>query len=221
IMLRFESAAKPDFSAIERRSPAWVKSAGWHLDGTATVVEFETDAESVFHDFREVNRIAIDVLAPKTDASAYAPPGQVGPSVSPNPPPKSSDAAAALKNARPAPPAHVAPAPRPSEMASANAELTREGAALHFPAARGHAAAVFLRGETLWIVLDSHPALDAATLLAPIANLLSKAEAEQTAGAAVLKLVFKAPLLPSVQESESALNVVLTAGATMPPDAIA
>jgi hypothetical protein len=223
ITLRFESAAKPDFSAMERRSPAWVKSVGWHLDGTATVVEFETDAESVFHDFREDNRIVIDVLAPKTDASAYAPPGPAGPSVSPNPPPKGSDAAATLKTAGAPtmPAARNTPIAGPAEMAASNAELTREGAALHFPAARGHAAAVFMRGETLWIVLDGHPRLDAATLLAPLANLLAKADAEQTAGAAVLKLVFKAPLLPSVQESESALNVLLTAGATVPPEAIA
>src|SRR4029077_6514981 len=72
ITIRFEAIARPDFSALERRAPAWVRNAGWHVDGMATVVEFETDPESVFHDFREGTRIAIDVLAPKTDASVYA-----------------------------------------------------------------------------------------------------------------------------------------------------
>src|SRR6266550_5716082 len=137
ISVRFETAAKPDFSVLETRSPAWVKSAGWHLDGAATVVEFETDAESSFHDFRDGAKIAIDVLAPKTDASAYAPPGAgaVKPAVTPlsaapNPPPKGSDAAAALKPATAAPPAPATAAaaaaaapPILSEIANPSAEL--------------------------------------------------------------------------------------------------
>src|SRR5258705_6140313 len=95
IQLRFETAARPDFSVMDSRKPAWVKSAGWHLDDTATVVEFETDAESSFHDFRDGSRIAIDVLAPQTDASTYAPPGVSAskPVITalPNPPSKGSD----------------------------------------------------------------------------------------------------------------------------------
>src|SRR5882672_5411734 len=144
IQLRFETAAKPDFSAMEARKPAWVKSAGWHLDGTATVVEFETDAESSFHDFRDGSKIAIDVLAPKTDAAAYAPPGGAAakPAITPltpvpNPPPKGSDAAAALKTVEPPTPAAAAKAPTLApilaELPNPSAELTRDGAALHFP----------------------------------------------------------------------------------------
>ncbi|HMI97089.1 MAG TPA: hypothetical protein VK479_11300, partial [Micropepsaceae bacterium] len=233
IQLRFETAAKPDFSVMETRKPAWVKGAGWHLDGTATVVEFETDAESSFHDFRDGFKIAIDVLAPKTDASAYAPPGgtAVKPAVTPlsNPPPKGSDAAASLKT--PAPPAAAptpaaptkAPTPAPilAELPNPSAELTRDGAALHFPAAHGRPAAIFTRGETLWIVLEGHPPLEAASLLAPMTNLILKAEADQSFGAAVLKIILKTPLLPLVTESESALNVTLTAAGTTPPDAVA
>src|SRR5882672_6702487 len=37
IQVRFETAARPDFSVMDTRKPAWVKSAGWHLDDTATV----------------------------------------------------------------------------------------------------------------------------------------------------------------------------------------
>jgi len=231
ISLRFEAPAKPDFAMLETRRPAWVKSAGWHLDGAVTVVEFETDGESAFHDFREGNRIAIDVLAPKTDAAAYALAGATGSELkltpvppASNPPLKGSDAAAALQAGAPAvvTPAPVAPpAPVVAESPNPSAELTRDGAALHFPDARGHAAALFTRGETLWIVLDAHPMLDAATLLAPLATILAKAEADQAYGAAVLKLVFKTPLLPSLQEGAAALTVSLTSGAATPPDAIA
>ncbi len=234
IQLRFETPAKPDFSVMETRKPAWVKSAGWHLDGNATVVEFETDAESSFHDFRDGSKIAIDVLAPKTDAAAYAPPGggAVKPAVTPltpvpNPPPKGSDAAAALKSAAPpaasATPAEKAPTPPPilAETPNPSAELTRDGAALHFPAARGRPVAIFMRGETLWIVLEGHPALDAASLLAPLTNLIRKAEADQSFGATVLKIALKTPLLAFAAESETAMNVTLTAAGTTPPDAIA
>ena len=230
ISVRFEALAKLDFSALQARAPAWVKSAGWRLDGPATVVDLETDAESTFHDFRDGAKVVIDVMAPRTDASVYTPPGGAvsrpvlaQPPAQPNPPPKGSDAAAALKAGTPTP----APVPQTAqimpmgpELVNPTAELTREGATLHFPAGRGHPAAVFTRGETLWIVLDGHPTLDAATLLAPLTTILVKAEADATFGAAVLKLVFKAPLLPSVHESESALDIVLTAGATTPPDPV-
>jgi tetratricopeptide (TPR) repeat protein len=212
--------AKPDFSVLQTRSPAWVKAAGWHLDGNATVVDLETDAESGFKDFRNGAKVVIDVLAPKTDASAV-PPRVTAPAVSsPSSGPKGSDAAAATKtgSAGKTPPTPARVSPMTTEPAGPSTEMTRDGAALHFPAAHGHAAAVFTRGETLWIVLDGHPALDAATLLAPLTSIIVKAQSEQSGGAAVLKLVFKAPLRPSVQESEAALNVTLTTGAIAPPE---
>ena len=222
ISVRFEALAKPDFSVLQTRSPAWVKAAGWHLDGTATVVDLETDAESAFKDSRDGAKVVIDVLAPKTDASAVPARAPAPTAPSPNPPPKGSDAAAALKTGKTAtatpPPARAMP--MIAETANPSAEMTRDGAALHFPAARGRAVAIFTRGETLWIVLDGHPMVDAATLLAPLTSIIVKAGSEQSGGATVLKLVFKATLLPSVQESESALNLSLTSGATAPPEPI-
>src|ERR1051326_8534786 len=217
ISVRFEALAKVDFSVLQMRYPAWVKGAGWHLDGDSTVVDFDTDAESAFKDFRDGSKVVIDVMAPKTDASAIArAPAPATPK--PNPPPKGSDAAAALKNGAAAAvvPAPALPMPEPAQMANPSAELTRDGAALHFPAARGRASAIFLRGGVLWIVLDAHPALDSATLLAPISSILVRAQTEQTAGALVLKLTFKSPLLPSVGESEAALDIRLTTGAMAP-----
>jgi hypothetical protein len=227
ISIRFEAAAKPDFSVLQTRSPAWVKAAGWHLDGSATVVDLETDGESTFKDFRDGPKVVIDVQAPRTDASAIAPgaPAAKAPAAKAppaGPPPKGSDAAAALKTDK-APatnPASGLPAPAMVEAVNPTAEMTRVGAALHFPAARGHAAAIFTRGETLWIVLDGHPGIDTASLLAPLTSIIVKASSEQTAGATVLKIAFKTALLPSVQESDSALNVTLTSGATAPPEPI-
>lgn len=220
ISVRFETMAKPDFSVLQTRYPAWVKSAGWHLDGTSTVVEFATDPESTFKDFREGAKVVIDVMAPKTDASAVVR-AAAPPAPRPGPPPKGSDAAAALKNGAAA---SVVPAPPPipamNETVNPSAELTRNGAALHFPAARGRTSAIFVRGDVLWIVLDGHPALDGASLLAPLSSIIARAQAEQTAGALVLKLVFKSPLLPSAEESEAALDIRLTTGAMAPPSPI-
>ncbi|MDE2495837.1 MAG: hypothetical protein KGL97_18205 [Alphaproteobacteria bacterium] len=81
LTVRFEAQAKPDFSAITREQPPWVKAAGWHIEGNATVVELETDSDSGFHDFRDGTHIVIDVLSPKTDADAYKPPGDAKPTI--------------------------------------------------------------------------------------------------------------------------------------------
>src|SRR5215471_6788794 len=227
ISIRFETLAKPDFSALEARAPAWVKSAGWRIEGTSTVVDFDTDPESAFHDFRDENRIAVDVLAPKTDASTYLPPGQNGIGIpitpppkagsAPNPPPRGSDAAAALgRNS-----ASSAPARTGAQSLLPSAEASRDGGVLHFPAARGHAVSVFVRGETIWIVLDNHPAVDAATLLSPLSAVLVRGATEQTAGATILRLVFKTPLLPSVSESDVALDISLSSTIAASTDPIA
>jgi hypothetical protein len=227
VSVRFAAPAQADLSALQRRLPPWVKGVTSRRDGATTIVDIQTDAESSFHDSRDGTKILIDVLAPRTDASTIAP--AVASSIEPrarpaapipNPPPKGSDAAAALK---PHPPSSTAPVaaiePVPA-VGKPSAELTRDGAALHFPESRGRTSAVFTRGETLWIVLEGHPIVEPATLLAPLSGLLQKAEADQSSGAAVLKLVFKKPLLASVQESQSALDVNLAGGVSTPPDPI-
>lgn len=75
LTMRFEALARPDFSALVKQAPPWVKNAAWHVEGKGIVVAFETDQASGYHDFRDGARIVLDVLAPKTDADAYAPPG--------------------------------------------------------------------------------------------------------------------------------------------------
>src|SRR3984957_14858920 len=73
--VRFETPVRLDVSAIARFSPPWVKNAAWHIDGSATVAEFETDTDSGYHDFKDGTHVVLDVLSPKTDTTAYAPPG--------------------------------------------------------------------------------------------------------------------------------------------------
>ncbi len=79
IGVRFETQAKPDLSDIARFAPAWVKNAGWKIEGKGTLVEFEIDSDSGYHDFRDGNKVVLDILAPKTDAKAYIPPGSSTP----------------------------------------------------------------------------------------------------------------------------------------------
>jgi len=81
--IRFESPARVDVSSIARFAPPWVKNASWRIDGSATIVEFDTDQASGFHDFRDGSKVVVDVLAPKTDADAYKPPGGAKGSVTP------------------------------------------------------------------------------------------------------------------------------------------
>jgi hypothetical protein len=81
LTIRFEAQASPDFSAIDRQAPPWVKSAGWHIAGRGMVVDLAIDTASGYHDFRDGSRVVIDVLAPKTDADAYNPPGIAKPQI--------------------------------------------------------------------------------------------------------------------------------------------
>ena len=79
--IKFNTLARADVSVIARFAPPWVKNAAWRIDGNSTIVEFETDSDSGFHDFKDGTHVVLDVLAPKTDTAAYAPPGIAKPSV--------------------------------------------------------------------------------------------------------------------------------------------
>jgi hypothetical protein len=77
--VRFKAQVRIDASALTRFPPPWVKNAAWHIEGDSTVVELQTDSDSAYHDFRDGDKVVLDVLAPRTDASAYAPPGAAKP----------------------------------------------------------------------------------------------------------------------------------------------
>src|SRR5438874_2452069 len=79
--VRFNTLARADLSALARFAPPWVKNASWRIEGGATVVEFETDSDSGYHDFKDGNHVVLDVLAPKTEGEAYAPPGAAKPAI--------------------------------------------------------------------------------------------------------------------------------------------
>ncbi|MBV9550720.1 MAG: hypothetical protein JO256_13710 [Alphaproteobacteria bacterium] len=76
LTVKFGVPARMDLSILGKFPPAWVKNAAWRLDGGSTLVEFTTDADCGYHDFRDGAHVVLDVLAPKTDAAAYVPPGE-------------------------------------------------------------------------------------------------------------------------------------------------
>ena len=79
--IKFNTLARADVSVIARFAPPWVKNAAWRTEGGSTIVEFETDSDSGFHDFKDGTHVVLDVLTPKTDGAAYAPPGIAKPPV--------------------------------------------------------------------------------------------------------------------------------------------
>ena len=135
--IKFQAAARPDLSVIARLPPPWVKNAAWHLDGSDTVVEFETDADSGYHDFKDGTKIVLDILAPKTDTGAYAPPGAAKPQRPPRSAPGVSQAQAAAiadtaKQLRPAekPDAKTPPAAPAKAQAKTDAKPDAKAAAV-------------------------------------------------------------------------------------------
>src|ERR1700761_7498940 len=79
--IRFGAPMRVDVSAIARFAPPWVKNAAWRIDGQSTVVEFETDSDSGYHDFKDGTHVVLDILAPRTDGAAYVPPGGAKPTI--------------------------------------------------------------------------------------------------------------------------------------------
>jgi hypothetical protein len=231
LTVRFGAPVKPDFSAIERQAPPWVKATGWHIEGNSTVVDLTTDSDSGFHDFRDGTHIVVDVLAPKTDADAYRPPGDAKPKITAfaGPAPASGKPAVspALKDAvqkaadkmngvalsPPKPLAsgkpEAAPATPPAGIQAVDVKLTKDGATLTLAGAGGRSAAVFVRGTTAWIVLAGAPPFDIATLKAKLDVFPDEADAVTANGVSVLRLLLKKPLEIATQVEGDNLKIVL------------
>src|SRR5579863_1886763 len=79
--IRFAAPGRADVSAIARFAPPWVKNASWRTEGQSMTVEFETDSDSGYHDFKDGTHVVLDILAPKTDGASYAPPGIAKPTI--------------------------------------------------------------------------------------------------------------------------------------------
>jgi hypothetical protein len=126
--IRFAAPVRADVSAIARFAPPWVKNAAWRIDGASTIFEFDTDSDSGYHDFKDGTHVVLDILAPKTDGTAYVPPGTAKP-------PITKFDVTAMKPA----PAATAPAIKPgasTKQAEAIAQTAQQLADKNKPAAK-------------------------------------------------------------------------------------
>lgn len=239
LTVRFQALARPDLSAIARFAPPWVKNASWRTEGSAIVVEFDTDSASGFHDFKDGSKVVIDILAPHTDAAAYAPPGLDKPKVtamSANQSKIITDTADKLagktKPVETKPDvkeAEAKPEPKPAEVKAAAAEppapfadshLTKDGAVISFKNAANHPNAIFVRGLTAWMVLENTPSIDAAALKTQLGGFASQVEASSAAGITVLRIGLKQAAPVTAENAGPDLKVTIGATAATPPGAL-
>jgi hypothetical protein len=245
--IRFDALAQPDLSTIARFAPPWVKNASFKIEGRTTLVEFDTDQASGFHDFRDKNRIVVDVLSPKTDADSYRPPGMKPVAFTKFKPSGVSAAQAAaiaataqqLADANkpaqppapapppspPAPPATPLPAPAAAgpaapPTADANGLVTRDGAVLTFAGAANRGSAVFVRGLTAWIVLQGAAPLDALKLKTALRDFPQAVEASSADNISVLRITLKQPEQIAARAEGSTLKVIIAPQVNDSPIAI-
>jgi tetratricopeptide (TPR) repeat protein len=226
LTIRFGVPAKPDFSAVERQAPPWVKASGWHIDGQDTVVELTTDSDSGFHDFRDGTYVVVDILAPKTDANAYQPPGGgkvsvtsfgkgAGSSLSDAQSRQIETAAAKLNGTNLSPP-HAKPAePKPAAVSdngklTAEAKTNRDGAVITLANGANRKAAVFKRGNDVWIVLLDNVPFDADAMRNQLGDTVSVADAVAANGVSVLRLTLRRPLEVAAFADGDAMKIALT-----------
>lgn len=214
IGIRFAELVRIDVSSIARFAPPWVKNAAWRIDNRATIVEFDIDSASGFHDFKTGSKVVLDILAPKTDADAYRPPGSAKPMVTAmttaTPANVSGAQAAEIASTAqkladmnsppvpPPPPVVITPmqqldgvTPGAYVPPSASGQLTRSGAVLTFAGAANRGSAVFMRGLTAWVVLQGAPALDVNRLQASLKDFPVAVEAASADGVSVLRITLK------------------------------
>jgi hypothetical protein len=244
IAMRFQALARPDLSAIARFAPPWVKNAAWHTDGNAIMVEFETDSASGFHDFRDGTKIVLDILAPHTDAAAYAPSGLDKPKVTAmsasqskaitdtadklagKPKPAETPAKPETKTADAKPdtkPVETKPAEtiaQPANIQLADGHLIKNGAVISFKGAAKHPNAIFVRGLTAWVVLENTPNFDATALKTQLGDFAAQVEASSASGISVLRIGLKQAAPIAAENAGPDLKITIGASGAIPPAAI-
>jgi hypothetical protein len=205
LTVKLEKPIDADIIGLTRKLSTYVSSV--RRDADMKTYRFTLGVAAKVQTSIAGNRTALDLI-PENYAGLPASLGAQPPSVLPATAPPAAIAQAVPEQAI---------APQTTTVASAaTADMEGDRAVFRFPQAKGRAIAVFERGETTWIVLDRHPPIDATTLFANIASVVTKAEAHIVGTAFVIRVRFQTPLVATVGEDDSALTVSFTAMADPP-----
>jgi tetratricopeptide (TPR) repeat protein len=155
---------------------------------------------------------ATPAAAAAKPADEVVPPFAEGPAA-----PPAEKPAAAAKPAQPpapAPKAEAAPAPakpRQARPGTVVAEMVRQGAVLklNFPFPAPTAAAVFRRGEALWLVFDTDKTIDVADLAADKSGTFREVQAQQSDGGVVVRMRLTRPWLVGAEAQGFAWSISL------------
>ena len=237
LTVRFANAAQPDFSAVERLAPPWVKPAGWHLDSRSLVVELALDPGSKFKASADGNRVVLDILSPETDETALAAKIAAVPGASVaqaqiianaaaklNPKPATAEdakaqtpAAATPATAAPAAPATADATPPAEAPETATVQHTAKGTVLTIPHASGHTVAAFLRGMTAWMVIDTAIPIDPAKLKTELGDLPDSVDVASGDNATIIRIGLKQPEQIAVREDDVDLKFILAPESNITP----
>lgn len=238
LTLRFNTPAKPDFTAMNRVAAPWIRVKDWHIEGHDTVIVFDIDSDSGFHDFRDGNNVVLDILAPRTDADAYQPPGDAKVTVTHFSGAAKTDtakkeaspvsdkqrqeieaAAAKLNGETLKPPKGEKNAPAAKPAADGDKTLAvavatdHNGIVLTVPDGAGLKAAVFMRGNDAWIVVLSDKVFDNAAIRSKLGAAVKTVDAVASNGISVLRLSLPAPAGIAAYAEGPNMKVLLAAHA--------
>ncbi|HEY1961018.1 MAG TPA: hypothetical protein VGG69_01265 [Rhizomicrobium sp.] len=244
ITLRFAGLASPDFAALERIAPPWVKHGGWRVEHGATIIEFTTDPGAKARTSRIGAKVVLDVMSPATDStaseaaqkqailaaanqlngtpkaptvSAVKPAGN-NPQRQTNPSVPAApahNAPGTLFGAAPNPPKNIVPAIQPPPKPEVTAARTQDGATLNFPGAK--TAAAFVRANVAWIVVEGGPAIDLSKLQAALGDFPASVDGSASGNLTTLRIGLKQPERIAAQMTPDHIAVSIASHAIATP----
>ena len=185
LILSFNRDAKPDIAELRALPPRWVKSAearhvGGHLEMVLTLADGADAKSGVGDGAPYVNIFKAPEKAAETQAEAAAPA-----STRPNPVPRGG-------------------------VVRAGVEKAAKGTTLNFDFAAPAGAAVFRRGEAIWIVFDASVKLDMTAASAANAAY-SRVQTFRGANYSAIRLVAPAQTIPTAEAAGNRWSITLGA----------
>jgi tetratricopeptide (TPR) repeat protein len=103
---------------------------------------------------------------------------------------------------------------------AAGGQRTRDGAVITFAKTNGHAAAVFERGGTVWVVLDGAPPIDPAKLRTALGDFPASIDVSTGNGTSLLRIALRQPESVAADSFGGNLRVTIAPQIAVAPTAI-